>query len=324
MISHLPISSGQGGETFFVLSAFFVTRKHLDDNNFSVNNQSLKRIIRLYPPYITVLVVSVLFALLMREIPFDLATHIFSAQNFHWMVTDYSSPMQSMTAHTWTLSIEVWVGLLWLVFLRYLSKKQFKFAMYIVIIVAVIYRTMAIYIGFNAWLISLCPVAHMDAFAFGALLSIEMNKEKVNLRNIVFQGAVGIICCTLCISTVATMNNISWIDAYQLFSSSKNYLNNWFTGNVYMFISMISCLLISLLYLWDDRHNVTNPEKRVKRCMVKLGDNSYTLYLFRWLILFILRRICNIWYVFLPFTIVATIIFNMIALPKSYFIRRKG
>lgn len=124
-------SFGWGGvEAFFVISAFFLVKKHWGTDTLHVKDQFVHRIKRLYPPYVAVLLVAALFALLKKTIPVDLITHLLSGQNFQWMMTGYSSPMQPMTAHTWTLSIEVWTGLVWLLLLRYLTKKQFNYAMY--------------------------------------------------------------------------------------------------------------------------------------------------------------------------------------------------
>ena len=125
MAPRIPTLDG-GVEAFFVISAFFLVQKCWGNQNLNVKNQFKHRITRLYPPYIAVLIVAVMYALLMKRMPFDLVTHLLSAQNFQWMITGYHSAMQPITAHTWTLSIEVWSGLVWLLLLKGLSKVRFK------------------------------------------------------------------------------------------------------------------------------------------------------------------------------------------------------
>ena len=130
-----------GVEAFFVISAFFLVRKLWDMETVNVKEQFVHRIRRLYPPYIAVLIVAATYALLAKRLPYDAVPHLFSVQNFLWMFTGYSSPMQPMTAHTWTLSIEIWGGLLLLLALKYFTKNQFKTAMYIMLVLGITYRT---------------------------------------------------------------------------------------------------------------------------------------------------------------------------------------
>jgi peptidoglycan/LPS O-acetylase OafA/YrhL len=187
-----------GVEAFFVISSFFLVRKYWRNDAISVKQQFRHRIARLYPPYIAVLIVAALYALLMKAIPFDLVTHLLSAQNYQWMITGYQSAMQPMTAHTWTLSIEVWGGLLWLLLLKYLSKNSFKNAMFGLLIVGILYRVATIMCGADVWVVSLCPVAHFDAFASGSLVAIAFKEKKVDgkisiLGLVGFAGIVGCI-----------------------------------------------------------------------------------------------------------------------------------
>lgn len=282
---------GWGGiEAFFVISVFFLVRKCWGSATLSVKQQVCHRIARLYPPYLAVLVVAALYALLMKAIPFDLVTHLLSAQNFQWMVTGYQSAMQPMTAHTWTLSIEIWDGLVWLLLLKCLSKNRFKNAMFGFLIVGILYRVVTIICGADVWVVSLCPIAHFDAFACGSLLAIAIKEEKVDGR-ISIPGFVGIAGITGCIAWMSNSNNIGFVGAYQLLSSSKNYLNNWFTGNIYLFISLLTTGLVGLLYIHDEKK--LRKAGKVEQAFVRLGDNSYTLYLFHWPVFAVLKRLVH-------------------------------
>ncbi len=296
---------GWGGvEAFFVISAFFLVRKYWGSNAISVEEQFKHRIIRLYPPYIAVLIVAALYALLTKVVPYDLVTHLLAAQNFHWMITGYQSAMQPMTAHTWTLSIEVWGGLVWLLFLKHLSKDCFKRAMLGTLFLGIIYRVVTIISGANVWIISLCPLAHFDAFACGSLLAIGTKEEKVD-RRVGILGGLGLSGIVGCIIWMSNSNGISFMSAYQLLSSSKNYLNNWFTGNIYLFISLLTTGIIGLLYIRDEKRS--NDVNILEKALVKLGDNTYVLYLFHWPIFVVLRRIVHHWGVLFPMTFIVSI-----------------
>lgn len=198
---------GWGGvEAFFVLSSFFLTRKFLYASKLEVKKQFIHRIRRLYPPYILVLIIGIAWAVMHRRIPYDLASHMLSIQNFQWIVTGYSSSMQSMTAHTWTLSIEIWLGFLWLVFLKTFSGKNLKRCVLLMGLLGIIYRIATILVGYNVYVISLCPLAHMDAFALGTLVAIktkEFDKEP-NFR----------------------LREFSWVISYIRFS--WYHVDNWY------------------------------------------------------------------------------------------------
>lgn len=296
---------GWGGvEAFFVISAFFLVRKQWGNDSLNVKEQIRHRIVRLYPPYIAVLFIAALYALLVKTMPYDMAAHLMSAQNFQWMITGYKSPMQPMTAHTWTLSIEVWVGLIMLILLKALAKERFKPAMYIMLAGGISYRLITIICGGNVWVVSLCPIAHMDAFACGALLAIGMREEKVG-KQIGLLSVVGTVGIIICILVMADRNNIGFIEGYELLSSSENYLNNWFTGNIYLFISLFTVGIVGLLCLHDEKVPKTN---KTVRPFVVLGDNSYVLYLFHWPILMVIRHLIPNWAVVFAATFIVSIV----------------
>lgn len=301
---------GWGGvEAFFVISSFFLVRKQYGNDELIIAKQFKHRILRLYPPYIPVLLVAALFALLLGKLPYDIVPHLLSLQNFQWMVTGYNSPMQPMTAHTWTLSIEVWTGLIVIMLLRVLSKKQFKVAMYAMLIAGITCRVITAALGINAVTISLCPLAHFDAFACGSLLAITMGEGKLTKRIGLFAvaGAFGII---LCIFMIASINNVGFVGGYKLLSSSGNYLNHWFTGNIYLFISLFSTGLLGLLCIHDEHSKSDNH--KFKEMFISLGNNSYVLYLFHWPILFVIRHLFGNWVILFIGTLAASIVSNFI------------
>lgn len=299
-----------GVEAFFVISAFFLVRKYWG-NTLEIKNQFKHRIARLYPPYIAVLIVASLYVLLRKLIPYDVVTHLLSAQNFQWMITGYKSPIQPMTAHTWTLSIEVWCGIVWLFLLKLLSKKQFKIAMYVMLAVGIGYRLLTIIAGAGVYVISLCPIAHFDAFACGSLLAIGVQSKRIDKR-VGLVSIIGVVGIIACIISISIRNNLGIIEGYKRLHSSSNYLNNWFTGNIYLFISLFTVGLVGLLYLHDNEKQENSDYK--KGVFVALGDNSYTLYLFHWPIMILLNHFAVEWMVTFPITliisIVATLVFN--------------
>lgn len=296
------------------------------DCTIDVIKQFRHRIVRLYPQYIAVLVVAVLYALLKKAIPYDVITHLLCAQNIQWMVTGYSSVMQPMTAHTWTLSIEVLGGLVWLFLLRNISKERFCIVMWGMLILGVVYRTMTILLGCNVWIVSLCPIAHFDAFALGSLLAIKVRVNKVTKRVVWGLSLLGLGGILASIFVIAENNQVSLLAGYKLLSSSKNYLGNWFTGNIYLFISWFAVGIVGLLFLHDE--STDKPIGVLGKLFVALGDNSYAFYLFHWPVLVILQRFIENWWITFPVvfvvTVVAAIFFDKVySLVQSRCWRRK-
>ncbi len=307
---------GWGGvEAFFVLSSFFLTRKFLYASKLEVKKQFIHRIRRLYPPYILVLVIGIAWAVMHRRIPYDLASHMLSIQNFQWIVTGYSSSMQLMTAHTWTLSIEIWLGFLWLVFLKTFSGKNLKRCVLLMGLLGIIYRIATILVGYNVYVISLCPLAHMDAFALGTLVAIktkEFDKEpNCRLREfswvLVILGLAGIM---LTIGMLSYHNGISFLEGYQLLSSSVNYLNHIITGNIYLYLSSLSAGIIGILYMYDSI-GITHNNWFYK-VFEWIGNKSYALYLFHWPFVVVCKALFGRWYISFIVCGVMSVLFEVV------------
>lgn len=305
-----------GVESFFVISSFFLVKNNYD-NKPSILKQFKHRILRLYPPYLVVIIVAAFAAIARRSIPIDFVSHLLSSQNYHWMITSYSSSMQVMTAHTWTLSIEIWTGLLWLILLKYLNKKVFIRAMYILLFLGVIYRIITILLRLDVYIVSLCPIAHFDAFACGSLLAISVRRGNKNSTKLAVVGAIGVVGILFCILYIQINNNSSFLSAYSLLSSSRNYLNNCITGNIYFFISLLSASIIGML-VYHKEHN-----SMIYKSLLHLGNKSYVLYLFHWPILVIVRRFAYRWYVLLPAVFILTIVCSWVYENAVFLLKNK-
>ncbi len=72
-----------GGRSFFVISSFFLVRKYWGNDLLNVGEQTIHRIKRLYPPFIVLLFVVAVYALLINEIPYNILAHLSSTQNFY-------------------------------------------------------------------------------------------------------------------------------------------------------------------------------------------------------------------------------------------------
>lgn len=296
-----------GVESFFVISAFFLVYNLWEKEQIEVKQLFKRRINRLYPAYIMVLILGVLFALISKIVPYDIVTHVFSLQDFHWMITGYRSAMQPITAHTWTLGIEVWLGLLWLYLIRLQKKRTFKITMYVMIFIAFTYRTIAVVNAVDVYYISLNPISHMDAFAIGALLAIALKEGKEEKRYIrLFWGLciLGVIGIIISIVVLGSYNDISLVEAYRLLGTPRRYFVNVVSGNIYFYIQLVTAGIVGMMCLW----NGAEVKSWILKSFEKLGDMSYNLYLFHWPIVCVCGVLFDSWYVKFLLTLLCSII----------------
>lgn len=315
----IPYTSiGWGGvEVFFVLSAFFMTKKYYSNNRTSVAEYIKNRIGRLYPPYLCVIVVALLYAIVKRAFPYsilpiDFSFHMLSSQNLYWLVTEYNSPMQRMTAHTWTLSIEIWNGLILFLLLKFVPKQKTKSVLFFFVILSVLIRTTMVILGFNSDCIVLFPLSHFDAFAIGALLELHMISKDRTCNDCYgfIQGMIGFLGIIGSVVFLSRKNSISLIEGYKLLGSSNNYCNNIFTVHIFVFVSLLFAFFIKRMYENDGKGSKSST--KIKEIFVLLGDDSYCLYLFHWPILVLISHfISNSWLKFL-LVFVVSIIFTFL------------
>lgn len=134
-----------------------------------------------------------------------------------------------------------------------------------------------------------------------AIASDQNRKKNIVYSVVIMVGIVFLIGCFVC---TARVNNVPVTEGYALYKSSKYYLTNAFTGNVYLAITLISS---GLLYF-----SFKIPDVRIVKPLVALGNVSYTGYLVYWLVRVVLVHfLSNPWVLFFAVLII-TIISSLI------------
>lgn len=228
--------------------------------------------------------------------PIDFLSHLTSTQNIYWIITEYNSPLHPVTAHTWTLSIETWCGLLFLILLKGTPKRKLGDVLVAVIILAVVIRTIVICLRGNVFAISFLPFLHIDSMAIGAYIAYLFSCGKYEKWKwiSIFSSIVGIIST---ISIVNVLNNVRITEGYTLLPSAQFYLNNVITGNIYLYILLFSIGILYLLIVRNDKRKLHENSYGIW-----LGNKSYELYLFHWPILFVIKDFVDDW--FLQFVVI--------------------
>lgn len=317
-MEYLPPKFYGGVESFFVISAYFLTKKLINNEEVQIGNAIANRIKRLYPQYVIVLLGAVALCVVVKKtFPVkDAIIHLLSLQNFNWMASGYTSDLVTFTAHTWTLAIEIWLSVLWLIGFKLLRNKSGRVCFCIgMLVIAVGYRIVSILTVGDIYVTSLFPIAHADAFAVGSLMAIGLLKKD---KRDIFYGAlliIGVVLLVGCFAYTANEFKVSIGEGYKLYKTSDHYLANAFTGNVYLAITLISSglLFFSLKCL---------EVKKWVKPLVLIGDISYTGYLIHWPIrVVVIHFVNNPWVAFvvvLIITVVGSIIIdNLIAVVRE-------
>ena len=103
-------------------------------------------------------------------------------------------------------------------------------------------------------------------------------------------------------------------------------MTNAFTGNIYLFISLMTVGIIGSLYV-NGCNNKGKQDGFLKIILGKIGDNSYVLYLFHWPILVVVKRVLtDNWLLTFPIVLLATsfatLLFEMAKKKMGVVIRR--
>ncbi|GMN89057.1 acyltransferase family protein [Francisella sciaenopsi] len=276
---HLEISWVKSGflgvDIFFVISGYLITKiilRDLESDTFSIKNFYLRRVRRILPALIFVLVFSSFFAWLIL-LPQDLINYaksmmsviasvsnlfFFETLSFGYFATD-SSVIPLL--HTWSLGVEeqfyiVWPIVLIILFkLKISSKKNLLAITSLFIIVSVAFFFYKHYPKFYY-----IPVSRGFELLFGCFLAIGLNKQNYNISNKLLLNIFSIISLTLMVIPI--------------FVVAVSYPSIW----------MIVACFGAVLFIYSGSFNYTpiiNTLFSLKP-FVAIGLISYSLYLWHW------------------------------------------
>ena len=276
----LPIGWG-GVEAFLVIGSFFLTRKYVaqDSPQIRVGQAFTRRIKRLYPVYLTIVLFFTLAYLLYSGVlKTDVFWYIFSAQNFRCLFENASRSLDCFLGHFWYISLDVWLFLIWIVLLKIVPQNYYRTAFIIALLVGVVWRTTFLLLKPDNISISyMIPIGMLDSFALGGLVALNV-KEKGNSNRIMCSellvGALGVLALTI---YNANLHYCSLGGSYQLYHSAAGYMLNPITGNVHFFIALF--FVGALRYCIDTtkKHPLLSATP-----LVALGGMTYELYCFHY------------------------------------------
>ena len=257
-----------GVDVFFVISGYLITsiilKAQVIENNFSFLEFYKRRVRRLVPALLVVLITSLVFAyLLLLPIQFksylnSVLSSIFFYSNiyFHYSGEAYGQTILSNQPllHTWSLSVEEQFYILYpilFIFILKVFKDRVKFIFYIFIITSVIFSSYMSenHSSFNFYMIT----NRAWELACGALISINHFQEKKKKKNN-FWKIFGFVLI---------------IFSFIYFDSTNNH------PSYLTLIPVLGCCIII------DNYNKNNLIDKIltNKLIVKIGLISYSLYL---------------------------------------------
>ena len=272
----LPLGWG-GVEAFLVIASYFLTSKYLkrERAEIKVGEAFLHRIKRLYPLYIVLILFFSLGTIVIKNgLSFEPLWYIFSLQNFRCLFENATYSLDPFIGHFWYIGLDVWLFLIWVLLLRLVPTKHLRKAFVISLIIGILWRTLFILIWPNNPSISyMIPIGQLDSWAIGGLVALNVH-EKGKEHRIVWTeiviGLIGIIALTL---YNAHRSNCGIPEAYQLWHSSKGYMLNPITGNIHLFIAILTAGTLRYCISTENKHRLLSSAP-----LVALGGMTYELY----------------------------------------------
>jgi len=275
-----------GVQIFLVITSYLLTARWLEKERQEVNPLKLfeKRILRLYPTYLTLIIpVALAYIVLKQAIPDDLVWYLFSAQNFYWVITDYTSNLITFTAHTWYITLDVYLFLIWILVLRIVPRKHFRTVCWIAILIAFAHRILTEEFTDNSFAVYILPFGQLDSFALGGLLAYDLKQGENTVRKSVVDLIIGLAGILVCIVCLAQSKSTSLLSAIGTFNGT-NPVSNPITANVFFFIGLLGIGLIRYCLL-PIKHPVLSNSY-----MAEVGTWTYVLYIVHWPILVVAKH----------------------------------
>lgn len=150
----------------------------------------------------------------------------------------------------------------------------------------------------------------MDSYCIGALVALDTRMSESYKRFVLFDILLGIIGIFGYFSYAGYLNNLGFIQSYQFFANSSNYTHDRILVNIYLFLGVLSAVLMRLCLAASDNSLLSN------KWIVTLGNWSYELYLFHYLFIYIVKNTDNGWLVAaisLPLTIITAFLWHKYA-----------
>ena len=275
-----------GVDIFFVISGFIISRlifKEIEINEFSLIKFYFRRIKRIIPALLLILITSIIFGLIFFH-PYELKSlgeNIIAATFFYSNLLlmnnigyfDQSNDV-NILSHLWSLAVEEQFYIFYPLFIIFFIKfKKFYFLLISLSFLSIL--SCLILSKINPVFSFYLPFTRFWELCFGSILAFLSIKKKQNTQS--------------SYKNIIAFLGLSLLIMFFFFYDEKSIIQNSQWPNFYTFIPVIGTGLI----IFANSTTFTNSKILGNRFMVFIGLISYPLYLWHWIILVIYRFIEN-------------------------------
>ena len=279
-------------EAFFCISGYFVFGKlfgyQTKKNWGELFVRRVKRL--LWPDYTILLIVSFLLFVMKGKIFLkSFLGYLLGVQNILWAIGKLG--FEEHLAHLWTVSLEIQMLAIVIIgasFIKDIEKLP------IVLCIASLGFIIISSVTFQqSFYISLNPLSHIFAFSMGGIVLLVSNKEAKTINGCfsLICISVGIIGIFILLVITASYQCCTLYDVWKLMNSAT--LDIHFSRLSYLIYVFGSLFFAGILRKMLEICNKNNVNGMVYRLIIKIGDDSYILYLFHYPIIRILHRVIN-------------------------------
>lgn len=282
-------SVGWGGVmAFLALSSFFLTTKLYNSDSIDFTKLFIHRVKRLYPAYLLIVFgAAILIIATTRKVPYDIPAFLLSAQNFFWVAFGWDTPLSSVLGHTWYITLDVYLFILWVLVLKITPKDKWLIISYLGVVLSIVWRVSCNLLSDDYTLSYTIPFGQLDSYCIGSIVALNLINGKDSSKYTICDILVGLVCIALCIIYVGHIQHIDVLQSYQYFAKSSNYAGDPLLVNIYLFVGILSAGLLRLCLSVDDTSFLS------RKWMVTLGNWSYELYLFHYPFLWALAAVSS-------------------------------
>lgn len=162
--------------------------------------------------------------------------------------------------------------------MRFVPKHLLRGVFTLTLIIGLLWRTLFIlFMPDNPSASYVIPFGQMDSWSIGGLVALNTGEKGKNDKLMYGEMLVGLVGIILLIILNASLHQTSICEGYLSFRTAGGYMTHPLTGNIHLFIGILSAGMLRYCIDSSRRHPVLSSS-----ALVALGGMTYELYCFHY------------------------------------------